>query len=153
MPQMYELLEHLKEEHRKVRGMFEQLEKKRAGATKGKAELFMKLRKDLIPHMEGEENALYERLLQKRQLRQHTLEGWEEHRVAERILHELESMDMGEERWSPMLKVLKENVEHHIEEEEAVLFKEIQGSLGKPEMEEINMMYEREEERARSSIS
>ena len=46
------------------------------------------------------------------------LEGFEEHHVADVIVKELENVSPGDEQWAAKFKVLKENIEHHIEEEE-----------------------------------
>ena len=51
------------------------------------------------------------------------LEGYEEHDVVSRLMGELDGMDATDERFGPKAKVMAENIEHHIEEEEGEMFK------------------------------
>src|SRR5829696_3165335 len=51
-----------------------------------------------------------------------TAESFEEHGVVEELLNELATMDLEEEQFEAKFKVMKENVEHHIEEEETQMF-------------------------------
>ena len=54
-----------------------------------------------------------------------TLEAYEEHRVADRLISELRALPNTDETWGAKLKVLKENLEHHIKEEETELFPKV----------------------------
>lgn len=46
-------------------------------------------------------------------------------------------MPVEDERWAAKLKVLKENVEHHIEEEEGEMFRKAQKIFDKQELENL----------------
>jgi len=50
------------------------------------------------------------------------LEGYEEHAVVKQLLSELDELSKDDETWGAKLKVLQENVEHHVEEEEGEMF-------------------------------
>ena len=50
------------------------------------------------------------------------LEGYEEHHVVDLLMGELERLRR-DETWGAKAKVMKENIEHHIEEEEGEMFK------------------------------
>ena len=50
------------------------------------------------------------------------LEGYEEHHVVDLLMSELESLDVSDETWGAKAIVMKENIEHHIEEEEGEMF-------------------------------
>ena len=82
------------------------------------------------------------------------LEAFEEHRVVKRLLSELESMPKTDERWGAKLKVLQENVEHHVEEEEGEMFKSARKVLSQEQIEELGARMEaakREEQKAASA--
>ena len=51
------------------------------------------------------------------------LEGYEEHHVVDEIMGELDASRVTDETWGAKFKVMKENIEHHIEEEEGEMFK------------------------------
>jgi hemerythrin-like domain-containing protein len=78
---------------------------------------------DFRSHEEIEEKVFYPALKEHPKAKDIVLEGYEEHHVVDLLIEELEAMPPKDERWQAKLKVLKENVEHHIEEEEGEMFK------------------------------
>jgi hemerythrin-like domain-containing protein len=77
---------------------------------------------DFRSHEEIEEKIFYPALKEHPKAKDLVLEGYQEHHVVDLLLEELEEMPPRDERWGAKLKVLKENVEHHIEEEEGGMF-------------------------------
>jgi hemerythrin superfamily protein len=71
------------------------------------------------------------------------LEGFEEHHVVKMLLNELGSVPVDTEQWTAKFKVLKENVEHHVEEEEGEMFQKARQVLDE---DEINSLGEQMEE-------
>jgi hemerythrin-like domain-containing protein len=130
----FELLE---KDHRKVEKIFEQLEPTTERAVKTRGELFEKLKHELDVHAHIEETILYPVLKRVAETREVTFEGYEEHGVAKRLLEEMSVMDVDSEVWTAKLKVLKENIEHHVEEEEGEMFKEARSALSQEEIDEI----------------
>ncbi len=53
------------------------------------------------------------------------LEGDTEHAIADQLINEIKASEQDEDLWNAKVKVLAELVEHHIEEEEGELSKEI----------------------------
>ena len=53
------------------------------------------------------------------------LEGYEEHHVVDLLMGELEDLDVSDESWGAKAIVMKENVEHHMEEEEGEMFAKV----------------------------
>jgi iron-sulfur cluster repair protein YtfE (RIC family) len=88
-----------------------------------RADLLHRMRAELMAHEQMEETIFYPALRSDANAKDIVLEGYEEHHVIDLILDEL--LDVPEEldEWKAKLKVLKENVEHHIEEEEGEMFK------------------------------
>jgi hypothetical protein len=62
------------------------------------------------------------------------LEGYEEHHVADVLLDELLDVPPDTDLWKAKVKVLKENVEHHMDEEEDELFKGARAVLDREEL-------------------
>ena len=112
----------LKEDHQKVSGIFQQLEPTTERAEKTRTELFARLKDELDIHARVEETVFYPAIKQAAETREIVLEGFEEHHVVKMLLKELEAVPVDTEQWTAKLKVLQENVEHHVEEEEGEMF-------------------------------
>ena len=59
------------------------------------------------------------------------------------LLAELESGAKDDETWTAKFTVLKENIEHHVEEEEGEMFKQARKVLSKAEIEELGTRMEK----------
>lgn len=127
----------LKEDHKKVSGLFDQLTETTERASKTRDDLFAKLKSELDVHTQVEEEIFYPVLKQEDETRDITLEAFEEHRVVKRLLKELDVAEKGTEQWTAKLTVLKENVEHHVEEEEGDMFKKARKVLSDEQAEDL----------------
>lgn len=127
----------LKADHLKVKAIFKELEATTARGVKTRETLFEKLKTELTLHSEAEEVCFYPRLVEPKETHEITLESLEEHKVVKSLLAELESDPKGTEEWAAKLKVLQENVEHHVEEEEGELFKLAGSILSKEDSEAV----------------
>ncbi|HYE64529.1 MAG TPA: hemerythrin domain-containing protein [Pyrinomonadaceae bacterium] len=143
--------ELLKEDHQKVSGIFEKLEPTTERALKTREELFEQLKNELDVHAYLEEQIFYPAIQEADETREITLEAFEEHRVVKRLLTELEAMPVDQEEWGAKLKVLQENVEHHVEEEEGEMFSSARKVLSREQIEQLGAQMEeakREQKRA-----
>jgi len=134
----------LRKDHKKVAGIFEKLEATTERAVKTREELFAKLKEELDVHAHIEETIFYPVLKKEAKTRDITLEGFEEHHVVKILLRELDATGVDSEKWTAKLKVLKENVEHHVEEEEEEMFKSAREVLSKEQVEELGAQMEEE---------
>ena len=137
----------LKEDHQKVSGIFQQLEPTTERAEKTRTELFDRLRRELDIHARIEEAVFYPAIKQAAETREIVLEGFEEHHVVKMLLKELEAMPVDTEEWAAKLKVLKENVEHHVEEEEGEMFQKARGVLSEEQINDLGARMEEEKKR------
>ena len=80
-----------------------------------------------------------------------TLEAYEEHNLVKQLLAELESEAKDQEQWTAKFTVLKENVEHHVEEEEGELFPKARKVLGKERSEEIGSEIEQAKRQSKAA--
>ncbi|HLM55199.1 MAG TPA: hypothetical protein VK422_03665, partial [Pyrinomonadaceae bacterium] len=63
------------------------------------------------------------------------------------LLKELESLPVDTEQWTAKLKVLQENVEHHVEEEEEEMFQKARQVLSEEEIDTLGARMEEEKKR------
>ena len=112
----------LEAEHRRFETMLKEGEETTERARKGRRELLAELTTALNAHELMEERVLYPALQAHPEAREIVLEGYEEHHVADLIVEELHEVAVDDEAWAAKFKVLKENIEHHIEEEEGQMF-------------------------------
>ena len=127
----------LEADHRRMEALLAQGEDTTERAIKGRTELLETLTSELNLHELIEEEVLYPALKAHPEARQIVLEGYQEHHVADLIVKELHAVAKDDERWGAKFKVLKENIEHHIEEEEGEMFRTARGVLGADELQAL----------------
>ena len=132
----------LKTDHKKVAGILEKIDATTERGVKTREELFTQLKTELDVHARIEETIFYPELEKADETRDITLEAFEEHRLVKQLLGELEKMDKGEEQWTARFTVLKENVEHHVEEEETDMFPKAKKVLSDEQAEELGTRME-----------
>lgn len=124
----------LKEDHRKVEQLFSQLE---SASGKAKLEVFKQIKTELELHTHIEEKIFYPALEEPEETHDLALEAYEEHAVVKTLLKELGRARTANDEWEAQAKVLQENVEHHVEEEENELFKKADSVLSEGELEDL----------------
>jgi len=127
----------LKTDHEKVAEILASIEETTERAAKGREELFNRLKAELDLHAKIEEEIFYPALEDSEETREVTLEAYEEHRLVKQLLAELESEPKDTEEWTAKFTVLKENIEHHVEEEEGEMFKNARQVLSEEEIETL----------------
>lgn len=142
-------LKLLKEDHDRFKKLLEEGEQTTERARVGRRDLFARLKRGLEIHERMEEEVLYPALKEHPKAKDIVLEGYEEHHVADMIVAELAETDYDDERWAAKWKVLKESLEHHIEEEEDDMFKKARSIFDRDELELMGAQMEaiRAEER------
>jgi len=112
----------LESQHREVEDLFAKLEKADRGDRKQK--LFTQIADKLAVHASIEEEAFYPAVKAKR-TEDILLESLEEHLGIKRVLADLIDLDASDETFDAKAKVLQEQVEHHVGEEEDDLFPKV----------------------------
>jgi len=123
----------LKSQHREVSKLFSQIEK---APTEEKTELFEEIADKLAVHAAIEEHHFYPAVKAKR-TEDILLESLEEHLGIKRVIADLLEVDAEDETFDAKVKVLKEQVEHHVEEEESDLFPKVKKLFDKEQLEAI----------------
>ena len=142
-------IEMLERDHRRLEELFEKGEKTTERAAKGRMALLDTLKAELEMHELMEEKVLYPALKSHREAREIVLEGYQEHHVADLLVKELERLPPTDERWGAKFKVLKENLEHHIEEEEGEMFRTARAVLGREQLQSLGVRMAAMKARAR----
>jgi len=127
----------LKDDHDRVKKMLADGEKTTERAEVGRTELFDKLKDEMLIHERIEEEIFYPALKSHPKAKDIVLEGYEEHHVVDEVMGELEATDVTDETWAAKFKVMKENIEHHIEEEEGEMFKQARSVFSADELESL----------------
>ena len=127
----------LEEDHKLVKRLLAEGEKTTERGEKTRAELFARLKRELTIHEQMEEEVLYPALRAAAKSRDIALEGYEEHHVVDEIFAELEQTPPSDETWGAKFKVAKENIEHHIEEEENEMWKAARQEFSEDELEQM----------------
>ena len=112
----------LKEDHDKVKKLVKEVAETTARSTKKRGELFQTIVDELTVHERIEEEIFYPTLQKHEKAKELVLESYVEHGAVDDLLDEISTIALGDERWLPAFKVFRENLEHHIEEEEKELF-------------------------------
>ena len=127
-----DIFEELHSEHEEVSRLIAKLEK--SGRDE---QTFETLRTELTAHSKAEEQVFYKRLEDEESVRDTVLEGYEEHKVVVKVLADMAQTTADEEKFMAKLAVLKESVEHHVEEEEGTLFEGARPLLAEGEAESL----------------
>lgn len=135
MPGEPDAITLLETDHRRLEDLLAQGSQTTERAVKARGELLRMLESELNVHELIEEKILYPALKVHPEGRDIVLEGFQEHHVADLILTELREVSRSDEQWGAKFNVLKENLEHHIQEEEGPMFRTARGVFSRDELQ------------------
>lgn len=124
----------LESQHREVETLFSKLEKAKTESAKNA--LFTEIADKLAVHAAIEEHHFYPAVKAQR-TEDILLESLEEHLGIKRVLTDLLETSAGDETFDAKVKVLKEQVSHHVEEEESDLFPKVRKLFDEEQLEAI----------------
>ncbi len=142
----------LKADHDKVKKLLSELETTTERGIKTREELFATIKGELTIHEVIEEEIFYPALKSHPKAKDIVLEGYEEHHVVDLLMAELESLDVSDETWGAKSLVMKENIEHHIEEEEGEMFKQARQVFDRQELEDLGARMEQRKTSAQREL-
>ena len=116
----------LEEDHQEVDGFFDQYETLEDAGEKER--IALKICLALTVHTQIEEEIFYPAVREAIEKAELIDEAIVEHASAKQLIAEIEEMDAGDELYDAKVKVLGEQVRHHVEEEEDELFPEVESS-------------------------
>jgi hemerythrin-like domain-containing protein len=133
-------IELLEADHRRMQALLKQGEETTSRGVKVRTELLNTLTRELKAHELIEEKVLYPALQSHPQAKDIVLEGYQEHHVADLLVKELHGLARSDEDWGPKFNVLKENIDHHIEEEEGEMFRTARGIFSRDELQQLGAL-------------
>ena len=142
----------LQEDHDKMKKLLNELESTTERGIKTREELFSTIKGELTIHEIIEEEIFYPELKAHPKAKDIVLEGYQEHHVVDLVMRELEDCPVDDESWGAKAKVMKENVEHHMEEEEGEMFKQARSVFDRAELEDLGRRMEARRQTAREEM-
>ena len=138
-----DILDTLKKEHDEVKALLADLQKADNGSQRSR--LVQQIKMALVPHTKAEEKVVYDRVIKLRDKDAQTdgHEGYLEHELASKTLQRLDSMGASTSaEHQAVAKVLKELVEHHIQEEESNVWSDVKKNFSEEDRFEMNVQFE-----------
>ena len=142
----------LREDHDRIKPLLSELKETTDRAEKTRGDLFSRIKQELTIHEIIEEEIFYPALKEHPRAKEIVLEGYEEHDVVSRLMGELDGMEPTDERFGPKAKVMAENIEHHIEEEEGEMFKKARQAFDPDELDRLGERMARRKESAKEEL-
>jgi len=127
-------IDMLSADHREVEDLFEEFESAKSPAKK--REIFETIADKLAVHAAIEEKHFYP-AAKSEDTEELLLESVEEHLSVKRVIADLLKLDEADETFEAKVTVLKEQIEHHVEEEEGELFPQVEDSLDETTLEAL----------------
>ncbi|HUP57725.1 MAG TPA: hemerythrin domain-containing protein [Bdellovibrionota bacterium] len=127
----------LKSDHRKVENLFNLT--RQAQTVDEKRAIFRKVKAELEAHARVEETIFYPAFSQYESFDDILDESYQEHQDIQDMLVEMEDMQDDEE-FQDMIEDLREEVEHHVHEEETVFFPKVRDVMDQQELDRLARM-------------
>jgi hemerythrin-like domain-containing protein len=137
-----DILETLKMEHDEVKDLLKKLSDARTPAQR--RSLVQKIKSALVPHTQAEEKVVYDAViaLRDKDAQQDGHEGYLEHQWAAKTLQRLEGIaNTSSPEHKAAAKVLRELVEHHIEEEERNVWADVKKNFSDDDRNAMNAAF------------
>jgi len=134
----------LKTDHAAVKGLFEKEGKLKKQDGEKKPNLFNQIKAALEVHAAIEEEIFYPAVKKARSehVKDEVREAYEEHKQIKSLLAQVSSITPADETYDMKIKVLKEDVEHHVKEEEGEMFSDAKRFLGESRLVELGAQLE-----------
>jgi hemerythrin superfamily protein len=129
-------IELLKKQHREVEDLFEEFENAGERAEKTRERLCREISDQLAMHAEIEEKIFYPESKQEN-TEEVLRESVEEHLQMKRMIADIIEGGIQDEQLDAKMSVLKEEVEHHVEEEEKQLFPKVRKACSREELADM----------------
>lgn len=129
----------LKKQHQEVEKLFKAAKKAEGNE---KESLFLEIADQLAIHATIEEKIFYPAVLSEK-TEDELQEALQEHLQVKRLLADMLDMDPEDERFAAKMTVLEEEVQHHVEEEEKEMFKDVKSYFPKEALEALGAEMEK----------
>jgi len=130
-------IELLKKDHQKIKDILESIANSRPTALKTREKLINKLYDLISLHAALEEKLIYPLGMKHTALKNLTREAYEGHKAVEVLLKKALKIETNDESWLAKCIVIKENLEHHLKEEEENMLPALSKILSKDDLADI----------------
>lgn len=131
-------LKLLKQDHEKVEELFDEVCELSERAHKQRRMLADRICDELEVHATVEEKIFYPSVRNAdEEVGDLVLESFEEHALVKKLVSEIRHTEESDERFMAKIKVLREMVMHHVEEEQDELFPKVKKAMEKRQLEEM----------------
>ncbi len=144
-----EFFDLLKQEHVKVKDDMDQIQ--RAKSTDEGMKWWTQFKKDILPHMKGEEMYFYSALQKYPECKETADRAMAEHNMAAGVFSELDKMPKTE-GWSKTFSAFKDAINGHISFEEGEVYTKARQCLSETQLREILSNYRKEEQRVLATL-
>jgi hemerythrin superfamily protein len=136
-----DILETLQAEHDEVQELLGKLVD--SDAAREQKALVAKIKQALIPHTKAEERVVYDAVLalRGRDAKIDGNEGYIEHGLADATLKKLDKLTANTPEFKAAAKVLKELIDHHVEEEERNIWAQVKENFSDEQREQMNRTF------------
>lgn len=136
-----DILETLQAEHDEVQELLEKLVK--SDAAREQKALVTKIKHALVPHTKAEERVVYDAVLALRgkDAKIDSNEGFIEHGLADATLKKPDKLSANTPEVKAAAKVLKELIDHHVEEEERNIWAQVKENFSADQREQMNRAF------------
>jgi len=137
------ILNNLRDDHRNISMLIEQIQVERDVAQK--KDLYLQFKTACLLHMEAEELTIYNHLIEDvyedeaEETAQHCTQ---DHFQIKQIITYLDNLSIENPEWDMTFQSLKEKIETHIEEEETTLFEEVKQDFSRDELLDFGEEFE-----------
>jgi hemerythrin superfamily protein len=133
-----DILDTLQTEHDEVQELLEKLVNSESGREQ--KQLVEKVKRALVPHTRAEEKIVYDAVLALRgkEPKVDGNEGYIEHGLADQTLKKLDRLTANGPEFLATAKVLKELVDHHVQEEERNIWTQVKENFSDEQRERMN---------------
>ena len=142
------ILNDLHQDHEEVSGLIEQMIKTEDNKERGT--IFKQMMSMLLAHSHAEQNVLYKKMEKSddEKTRMFALEGGNEHQIVEQQLEKMaKARNKAGEQWTAQLTVLRELINHHVNEEESTGFSCARSEFDREQLEKMGQQFQRQKEK------
>jgi len=133
----------LKADHKRIGNLIVRLEVTTERSDKYRAGVFEQLRKNVVAHLEVEEEILYPALKDYKQIQPPSPEAQEEGKGLRILLEEIASIPVYSKEWEAKFVAFRESLRLHLNEKERDLFPKVRRALSPEEWEDLAVLLER----------
>jgi hemerythrin superfamily protein len=133
-----DILDTLQAEHDEVQDLLQRLNK--SETAREQKSLVNQIKQALVPHTKAEEEVVYTPIaaLSAEKAKIDGAEGFTEHALASATLMQLDSLTPNTPEFKAAAKVLKELIDHHVQEEERNIWAQVKENFSSEQREQMN---------------